>query len=276
MKQQITEKFENIDGYFCELEQKLKVEKSEKEKFQNKCQEYERLNLELERKLKVEQSEKLDFQIQNYIFYFYLQEYIKLTEEYGKSNLELQKQLNAEKIEKHNLKIKIQRFEQISKEKEEFQIKCQEHERLNSELEQKLKVEKSENDKCNQKNLDFLRDQNNKFKAEIEKVSNSNNMQKQALKMKITDLECQNEKSQKNQIIVQNENKKLIVEKEKLLERVQMVGKIFNEVSNPNIQTKILIDSVNTTLGLPEINKEISFDLEIKNEIKNEFKKEVG
>ena len=55
-----------------------------------------------------------------------------------------------------------------------------------------------------------------------------------------------------------------------------MVGKIFNEVSNPNIQTKILIDSVNTTLGLPEINKEISFDLEIKNEIKNEFKKEVG
>ena len=106
-------------------------------------------------------------------------------------------------------------------------------------------------------------------------LSQQPNNQLNSEKSETENLRKQIQKLQENQINVQNANGKIIDENKKLLEGVQMVGKIFNEVSNANCEIKTLIKRVNVALGLPEIEKDIPFDLEIKKEIKNEIKIEV-
>ena len=116
------------------------------------------------------------------------------------------------------------KLEKIAKEKVELQNKCQEHEMLNLELQQKLIVEENEKEKLKQQNLEFLLDHNNKFKtiynlslknsemvAEIESATGSNNLQKQVLIRNITDLDCQIKKLQEDHINLQNTNPQVLL-----------------------------------------------------------------
>ena len=109
-----------------------------------------------------------------------------------------------------------------------------------------------------------LKNENVKFTENIEKLRRKSIRNEINSDAKIKYLECHIEK--------------LNVENKKFLERLRMVGKIFNEASDFNIETKNLIEKVNTALGrsLPKPdNANISFASEIKKEIKNEIQNEI-
>ena len=93
-----------------EENENLELEKilEEKEKFQNKCQEFERLNFELQEQLRLEK-EKLKQQNQEFEQKMAKEkeEFQNKFQDYAILNLELQKELRAEKSEKEKLKQKI-------------------------------------------------------------------------------------------------------------------------------------------------------------------------
>lgn len=123
-----------------------------------------------------------------------------------------------------------------------------------------------------------LKNKNKIFIENIEKLRQKSIRKETNSDAKIKNLEYHIEKLEETQSNLQEEIEKVNVENKKFLGSVQMIGKIFNEVSDFNIETKNLIEKVTTALGkyLPEpFDVAISFSSEIKKEIKNEIKIEV-
>ena len=150
----------------------------------------------------------------------------------------------SEKLQENQNRVKDKSYKLVAE--NEYMLK------LLNELNKKIKVLKTENEKF----------QENSIRKEIDNNS------------KINYLECRIEKLEETQTNLQDKNDKLNVENEKFLERIQMVGKIFNEVSGFNIETKNLIEKVNSALGRPLLEP---FDAAIylTSEIAKEIKMEV-